>query len=241
MPKPQYQNTHQFSKFTWSKCHRFALRYLLLVSLLTSLVATACSTREIRRPAPPEMPLWCKYTSGVMEDEQRGKLAIGVGAISDIKAHEMALANSDSKARTQIAKLFNIYAEKLVEMYIEDLKTRGNAIDDDEISAITRALNLMNARGAAIEDRYIEKKTRTYFAKAVLPFSKFAEMIKQNDDLPNTVKEFAQAKQTELFAAMPKHEPSGEYTAPKEPTEDEASLGEGELKEDKAQKPANPE
>ena len=174
-----------------------------LFGLLVVLILVGCSARELRRPAPPQMPEWCLFLSGTLEDSERGRLAIGIGEVSGIKSPTMARTNADGQARTEIAKLFNSFGENLLKDYQQRLTVTAVPDAEDQISRATRAFTKMNVRAAAIEDRYVDHDNGVYYSKAVIAYDGFLRMITDNEELPVGLREFASQQADSLFAKLP--------------------------------------
>ncbi|RJO68116.1 MAG: hypothetical protein C4523_07700 [Myxococcales bacterium] len=173
----------------------------------------ACGKEEIRRPAPPEMPAWCFMSSGVVDDPTRGRLVIGVGMVSGVKSPEMARTNADGQARTEIAKLFNSYVENLMKLYQDHRSDAAGGDGSENVVEMTRLFTKMNVRGAAIEDRYVDESSNTWYAKAVIPFDRIKEMIQSNAELSEAARTFAAEYGDQAFAELDKVS-SGSPTGP---------------------------
>lgn len=182
--------------------------YLPILTLgvltITAIFLAGCSGSQIRKPVPSKMPEWCTKQSGVVNDSARGLLVIGVGAISGIKSPAMARSNADGQARTEIAKIFNTYTESMLNLY-QKTDTGEKESSGQVIIDATRIFAKMNVRGAAIEDRYVDEKTNTWYSKAVMAYSKFNRLVETSEELSEPLKVFVKRKAGDVFEELDKH------------------------------------
>lgn len=170
---------------------------LLAVSILIS-----CSGREKRASAPPQMPDWCIKQSGVVSDQSRGHLIVGVGAVTGIKSPAMARVNADGQARAEIAKIFNSYTENLLKQYQRSTRMDDKTSEEQDFMQATRIFSKLNVRGAAIEDRYVDEKTNTWYSKAVIPFDKFNDLIQANEELSEKIRQYVRQNADQAFKEL---------------------------------------
>ncbi len=183
------------------------LGFGLIAGLIGGLLLLGCAQREVRPPAPAEMPDWCTMTSGLATDVDRGKVVVGVGSVSGIKSPTMARTNSDGAARTEIAKLFNTYAENMLSDYKDFTDEQGNRTTDEELTQATAIFSKMNVRRAPIEDRYVDEETNTWYSMAVLPFDQFLTLVQSNGELSDRLKAFFSSEGTKVCKELQAHEP----------------------------------
>ncbi len=173
----------------------------LFFALFAMLLMASCGGKDIK-PAEPQMPEWCMKTSGVIINADRGKLVVGVGAVSGIKSPAMARANADGQARAEIAKIFSSYTENLLKQYQRSTAADGQVSEEQDFMQATRIFTKMNVVGAAIEDRYFDVKSETFYSKAVIDFGKFNELINNNNELSSKVRDFVRSNADDAFKQL---------------------------------------
>ncbi len=176
---------------------------LALVAGLWLSGLSGCSGVEIRKPVPAEAPPWCSFQSGAENNRERGRLVRGVGFIAGVKSHELALYQSHSQARKQITELFDRYAEALLAKFREERAAAGEPISAEGFTELARLVAKAGYRGAPIEDHYVDPKSGTYYALAVIPYEKFVKQVTGNLDLPEPFRAFAEKTSDDLFTALP--------------------------------------
>jgi len=177
---------------------------MVMLAMASLLLATACAKQiEERKPVPAQMPEWCIKPSGVFNDTQRGSLVVGVGSVSGIKSPAMARDNADGRARTEVARIFNDFVEKLLAGYQQQYASDPNLAA--EIEQATKAIAKLNSRSSAIEDRYVDEKDDTWYAKAVVSYKAFNDLLQGAADLSPRFRQFAQNTAGVIFSELTKH------------------------------------
>jgi hypothetical protein len=180
---------------------------LAVVLALMALSIMGCKGKELRKPVPSQMPGWCLRDSGMANDAERGRLAVGVGRVEGIKSPEMARVNVDGQARKQISQIFGRYVELLLAGYRAYTDADGESTDEDEVALIQRSLAKLNMRAGEIADRFTDTEQNIWYAVAVLPYEAFSTRILKSEDLPLRFKQFVKENAAGLFEKLPRHLP----------------------------------
>lgn len=171
----------------------------VLIALSLACVFCACKEKEIRHPAPAQMPDWCNLSSGFINDAERGRLMIGIGKVEGIKSVEMARANVDGQARKEVAGLYRIYVEKLLDAYGDYEDSGGKKTEKEELKVASAAFAKMNFRATAVEDRYVDEAVMVWYAKAVSSFEAFGSSVQRNVELSERLRRFVAEKENQVF------------------------------------------
>jgi len=185
--------------------HFTQIRITIVLAIMLVMAISGCAQKEIRKPAPPQMPDWCKHTSGTLDSQDSGRLIVGIGQISGIKSIEMARTNSDGQARTEIGQLLTAYLDELLELYEDYQGEDGNETSSEELTEAREFFAKLNVRSAAIEDRYFDEGNNIWYSKSVVKLDDFVKMLIQDTVFSTRLNEFLKINAALGFDKLPQY------------------------------------
>lgn len=182
-----------------------SLRVIVMLLILFVAAFSGCAQKEIRKPAPPQMPEWCKHESGRLSTTDRGELIIGVGYVEGIKSVEMARVNADGQARLQLGKLLTNYLDHLLAAYQDYTDESGILTSEEELNEARKFFARLNVRSAPIEDRYFDEGNNMWFSKSVITLDNFVKMLVDDTILDKRLNAFLTKNATIPYEKLPEY------------------------------------
>jgi hypothetical protein len=183
------------------------LRLTSLFAAAVALVVTACGEKRFEYPLPVagDFPKWVYQGSGsFMED---GKpVIVGIGMVGGIKNVPMAKTTAANRARSEIAKVLEVYSASLMKDYMAST-TAGDMKASAEEQHVEQAIKTFSAAtlsGITISD-YWGAPDGTYYARAVLDYSLMGDLAKKAE-LDDKTKNFIRDNARKSFDALDKEE-----------------------------------
>lgn len=169
------------------------LKYVVIVSMGAALAA--CGGGKPDGSAPPNMqgidyPEWVMKGSGAFGGEA-GRVFYGVGSVSGIKNHALARATADNRARSEIAKIFEVYSASLMKDYMAST-TAGDMSASSEEQHVEQAIKTFSAvtlSGVQVVDHWYHPDG-TVYALAQLDLQTFRDNIDKANELNAKVRDY---------------------------------------------------
>lgn len=173
--------------------------FIATTMLLAGLVfLPACGENQIVNEQPK--CAWCRRRSGAFDLDGR-KVFHGVGAISAKSVPDPAFAQeqADAKARTEIARIFNVFVQSLNKQYQRATSDGENASMESDFMTVTKQFTEMELAGVEIVDTYYDENLGIFYSLARMDLERFADFVDKAEALGQRAKEAVQQNAAAAF------------------------------------------
>ena len=175
--------------------------------LLLSLIFVACSGPSANNPIagvnPDGSPKWVNRGSGAFDGEH-GKAFYGVGLLTGVQNEALARQACDNRARSEIAKLFDLYIAAMMKDY-QRSTTAGDfkaSAEEQDIVSAQKTITEVTLRGVEIRDHWINPTNGTLYALAVLDLEGIGKSLDTAQQLNARVRDYVRANARKAFEDM---------------------------------------
>ena len=187
-----------------------SIKFLVLAAF--SMVLFSCGksepppTNPVAAHAAVDMPEWCMKGSGAFGGDA-GKKFVGVGSVSGIKNHALAISTADNRARAEIAKTFEVYSASLMKDYMAST-TAGDMSASSEEQHVEQAIKTFSAQtlsGVMIQDHFFHPDG-TVYALAILDLEALTGGLDKMKELSSQVRDYVKKNAEKSFMDLEKEE-----------------------------------
>jgi len=176
-----------------------------LTSLLfTTLMLVGCGGTGPDHPVtgvnPDGSPKWVNRGSGAFEGEY-GKCFYGVGILTGVQNEGLARQAVDNRARGEIAKMFEVYIAAMMKDY-QRSTTAGDfkaSAEEQDIVSAQKTITEVTLRGVELRDHWLDPKTGTRYALAVLDVNGITKGLDDAKQLNNKMRDYVRANARKAF------------------------------------------
>ncbi len=178
---------------------------LASLALLSLLVGCAHSEAD-----PPVLgvnsdgtPKWVNRGSGAFDGEY-GKCFYGVGVLQGVQNEGLARGAVDNRARGEIAKMFDLYIAAMMKDY-QRSTTAGDfkaSAEEQDIVSAQKTITECTLRGVEVRDHWIDPKTGTRYALAVLDMNGIMKSLDDAKQLNSKIRDHVRANARRAFEDM---------------------------------------
>lgn len=175
------------------------------------LLAAGCSSTKPMTAATPiqeyQSPEWVRKGSGAFGAD-KGKIFYGVGSASGIQNPPLLRSTADNRARTELAKIFQVYTASLMKDYAVSTNagTPGVASEEQLVEQAVKTVSGMTLSGAEIVDHWENPATREFFSLARLDLAAFKDNLEKAKELDAKTKEYIRQNSDRLHEQLEKKE-----------------------------------
>ena len=188
----------------------------ILIPGLLGLAMTACgssSDTEKQLDSVPanlrgvQFPPWVTKGSGAFGGEE-GRVFYGVGSVSGIKNHALARTTSDNRARSEIAKIFEVYSASLMKDYMAST-TAGDmeaSSEEQHVENVVKTFSAQTLSGVQIVDHWYHPVDATVYALARLDLNSFTDQLDKMKELNSKVRDYVRKNAERSFMDLEQEE-----------------------------------
>lgn len=187
------------------------LGFILLFGLLfIAGCASTPKTTKINSMTPIQdlgAPAWVLKGSGAFGGE-RGKVFYGVASAYGIKNFSLLRTAADNRARSEVAKVFQVYTASLMKDYMASTMAGDTNVTSEEqqIEQAIKTVTSMTLSGVEIVDHWQNPATGEFFALARLDLDAFKNNLDKVKALDQKVKEHIKQNAAKLHTELEKEE-----------------------------------
>ncbi|MFC1888933.1 LPP20 family lipoprotein [Thermodesulfobacteriota bacterium] len=186
---------------------------LFFIFLLATVMMIGCAgkAKDVAPESTSTRPEWVDKGSGAFEGEM-GKVFYGVGMAWGAKNPVLLRSSADSKARAEIASIFNVYVARLNKSHAESAM-EGDPDTTSELQYITETVKTFTKAelaGVQIVDHWKDEKEGVLYSLGRMDYSIFESYLDKGSQLSEAARQrvvnAAKAAFTELEEEEAKHE-----------------------------------
>lgn len=180
------------------------------LSLGLLLVAGCSSTKPMTVATPIQefqSPEWVRKGSGAVGAD-KGRVFYGVGSASGIQNPSLLRSTADNRARTELAKIFQVYTASLMKDYAVSTNAGATGVSSEEqlVEQAVKTVSGMTLSGVEIVDHWQNPATREFFSLARLDLAAFKDNLEKAKELDAKTKEYIRQNSDRLHEQLEKKE-----------------------------------
>ena len=181
------------------------------LTLITGCASTQKTAGPVITPSTPiqdlNAPDWVVKGSGAFGGEQ-GRVFYGVASAYGIKNPSLLRTSADNRARSEVAKVFQVYLASLCKDYMAS--TMAGDVDvvseEQHIECAGKTIVSMTLSGVEIVDHWQNPSTSELFSLARLDLNAFKDNLDRVRELDTKVKEHIKKNADKLHEELEKKE-----------------------------------
>lgn len=187
------------------------MRYLrnswILVAVAALIIAGCASGSRLKTLQKIGAPEWVIQGSGAFEKDS-GKIIYGVGSATNIKDFSLLRNAADAEARSEVAKVIDVYTSSLFKMYKESTSVSGNnnPSEAQQVEKVLKETVVMSLSGVELVNHWQDPRDGTLFALAKYELNKFKDSIENTRELNVEMKELVRKNAERAFDDLEKEE-----------------------------------
>jgi hypothetical protein len=172
---------------------------------------TGCSGKKAVVESSSTPPEWVIKGSTAFNDSGK-KIFYGVGAVTGVHNKPVAISASESRARAEIAKIFETYTAALMKDYSASV-TAGGAVtqsssthEEQSIEQTIKTFSSATLSGVMIIDRWIDASDGTIYSLARLDMGDFKNSVDTMKELNAEVRDYVKKNAEKSFDDLAEEE-----------------------------------
>lgn len=153
------------------------------------------------------VPEWVTRGGGALDQQKKGRIIYGVGAISGVENPGLLRRASEDNARVAVAKVLHTYVTSLAKNYARSVGNMESTAEEQLIQETTKVYTEITIGGIQIGEHYYDKPTRTMYTQAYLDLEVFKDAIPKAPALKSEVREYIQKNADKAFEELEKSGP----------------------------------
>ena len=188
---------------------QFEAVFMIVMALGIGLLTSCAGKKVIESSAEP--PEWVIKGSTAFNDDGK-KIFYGVGAVTGIHNKPLAISSSETRARAEIAKIFETYTAAMMKDYASSA-TGGGAVtqssstrEEQSVEQTIKTFSSATLSGVMIIDRWIDASDGTIYSLARLNLSDFKNSVDTMKELNGDVRDHVRKNAEKSFDSLAEEE-----------------------------------